>query len=533
MNFRFGKQLAAFPILFLGMILMVVNGCHANSQNGQDPGTFQTAAPTRVQIATSTPYPMDQVRIFFAEEVPAGLKKAMILPKGVNVVNQPGDANMVFGRASDVGDAALIETTWHYVIAAPFPRGSVDPTAPCTTLLASPETMAALEDSPASDYRCDTGKTVPAEDMLQIAGKDENTYAMLPFEELSRAWQPRDDFGYKDGGITVKFSLQGERDSLAAILNDKNFQIPATNFDTKKLASVILTGTTALTRGTGILMDEKGSLYPAAKIGDLLKSADITHISNEIAFDTGCVLEGSGTKFCSKPQYFDLLKEIGTDVIELTGNHEMDYGTQPFFYSLDLYAKNGIPYYGGGRDPSEAAQPLKVEINGNRLAFLGCNAVGPDEDLAQEGSPGSNPCDIGQLRNSIQELRNEGYNPIVTFQHMEVCQAEPVGPQRGDFQRAADAGAVIVSGSQGHCPQVMEFYRDVVIHYGLGNLFFDQMDKIERMAFVDRYWFYDNRLVGVEPIPIIRDDAAQPRQMTVEEAQWFIMRYLPSLGGTP
>ena len=151
--------------------------------------------------------------------------------------------------------------------------------------------------------------------------------------------------------------------------------------------------------------------------------------------------------------------------------------------------------------------------------------------VAQEGSPGSNPCDTELLRKSIQELRNEGYNPIVTFQHMEVCQAEPVGPQRGDFQRAADAGAVIVSGSQGHCPQVMEFYRDVVIHYGLGNLFFDQMDKIERMAFVDRYWFYDNRLIGVEPIPIIRDDAAQPRQMTVEEARWFLKEISALAGG--
>ena len=532
MNFRFGKQLAVFPILFLGMILLVVNGCQADSQNGQDSVAFQTAAPTKVQIATSTPYPMDQVRIFFAEEVPAGLKQVMILPSGVRVVNQPGDANVVFGRASDVGDAPSLVTTWHYVIAAPFPRGSVDPTAPCTNLLASPETMAALEGSPASVYQCDSWKTAPAADILQIAGQDENTFALLPFEELSKSWQPRPDMGYLGGGEIVRFTLRGDPEAIAALEQHEDFQIPATNFERKNLASVILTGTTALTRGTGILMDEKGSLYPAAKIGDLLKSADITHISNEIAFDPDCELEGSGTKFCSKPQYFDLLKAIGTDVIELTGNHELDYGTQPFLYSLDLYTKNGIPYYGGGRDPAEADQPLKVEINGNRIAFLGCNAVGPDEDLAQEGSPGSNPCDTELLRKSIQELRNEGYNPIVTFQHMEVCQAEPVGPQRGDFQRAADAGAVIVSGSQGHCPQVMEFYGDVVIHYGLGNLFFDQMDKIERMAFVDRYWFYDNRLIGVEPIPIIRDDAAQPRQMTVEEARWFLKRYLPSLGGT-
>ncbi len=227
------------------------------------------------------------------------------------------------------------------------------------------------------------------------------------------------------------------------------------------------------------------------------------------------------------------MNSIGTDVIELTGNHELDYGTGPFLHSLDLYMQSNIPYYGGGRDLEEAASPLKMEVNGNRIAFLGCNSVGPKYDLAEEGSPGSNPCDPEQLRLTIARLLSEGYNPIVTFQHMEVCQADPVGPQRGDFQRAANAGAVIVSGSQGHCPQVMEFYGDAVIHYGLGNLFFDQMDKIERMAFVDRYWFYDNRLIGVEPIPIIRDDDAQPRQMTVEESQWFLKRYLPSLAGTP
>ena len=67
---------------------------------------------------------------------------------------------------------------------------------------------------------------------------------------------------------------------------------------------MILTGTTALTRGTGILMDEKGSLYPAAKIGDLLKSADITHISNEIAFDPDCVVGGIGHQILQQAAIF-------------------------------------------------------------------------------------------------------------------------------------------------------------------------------------------------------------------------------------
>ncbi len=178
-----------------------------------------------------------------------------------------------------------------------------------------------------------------------------------------------------------------------------------------------------------------------------------------------------------------------------------------------------------------ASLPLLVEVNGNRIAFLGCNLVGPKYNLATETSPGSNPCDTERLNRMIADLRVQGYNPIVTFQHMEVCQPDPVSPQRGDFQRAADAGAVIVSGSQGHCPQVMEFRGETVIHFGLGNLFFDQMSKIERMAFIDRYWFYDNQLIGVDPIAITRDDEAQPRLMTREESMWFLERFLPNLAG--
>ena len=60
-----------------------------------------------------------------------------------------------------------------------------------------------------------------------------------------------------------------------------------------------------------------------------------------------------------------------------------------------------------------------------------------------------------------------------------------------------DAGATIVSGSQAHHPMVMEFYGGSFIHYGLGNLFFDQMYNETypilqgtRKEFIDRHVFY-------------------------------------------
>jgi len=50
------------------------------------------------------------------------------------------------------------------------------------------------------------------------------------------------------------------------------------------LTTVIVTGTTALVRATAHLMDVKGITYPGQDIRDWLLQADITHVSNEIAF---------------------------------------------------------------------------------------------------------------------------------------------------------------------------------------------------------------------------------------------------------
>ena len=74
----------------------------------------------------------------------------------------------------------------------------------------------------------------------------------------------------------------------------------------------------------------------------------------------------------------------------------------------------------------------------------------------------------------VKQLRADGYLPIVTFQHNEyyVWEAQPQLVE--DFHRMEAAGAVIVSGSQAHQPHAIEITDNAVLHYGLGNLFFDQ-----------------------------------------------------------
>jgi poly-gamma-glutamate synthesis protein (capsule biosynthesis protein) len=214
-----------------------------------------------------------------------------------------------------------------------------------------------------------------------------------------------------------------------------------------------------------------------------------------------------------------LLRFVGTDIVELTGDHFEDYGEEGMLYTLDLYAKEDWPVYGGGKDIFDASAPVKLEVNGNKIAFIGCNAKSPNFAQASETASGAYHCDMESMAQTISELRAEGYLPIATFQHEEVYTWSPVAAIERDFRIVADAGAVIASGSQSHVPHYAEFYGDTFFHYGLGNLFFDQYGLAENtdIGFLDRHVFYEGKYLGVELIPIQFIDKVQPRLMTTEE----------------
>ena len=128
----------------------------------------------------------------------------------------------------------------------------------------------------------------------------------------------------------------------------------------------------------------------------------------------------------------------------------------------------------------------------------------------------------------LTRLRAEGFLPIVTFQHYESYHLDPVVEQVGDFRTMAEAGALIVSGSQSHVPQYMEFYADSFLHYGLGNLFFDQMfndiaGTDTRKEFVDRHVFYDGQYFSTELLTYMLEDYARPREMVDWEREQLLL----------
>ena len=123
----------------------------------------------------------------------------------------------------------------------------------------------------------------------------------------------------------------------------------------------------------------------------------------------------------------------------------------------------------------------------------------------------------------VTQLTDEGYSVIFTFQWPESTSPRPLPNQVEAFRNAIEAGASVVNGSQAHRPQSLEFYMDGLIHYGLGNLFFDQMHNLSlRQEFLDRHTFYDGRHISTELLTAMLEDFAQPRPMTDAERQMLL-----------
>ncbi len=327
--------------------------------------------------------------------------------------------------------------------------------------------------------------------------------------------------------LTVSFGFIQTDPSLDLPMQPQlqQIQAPQTNLDTSQLASVIMTGTTALVRYTALRMEENGVDYPARDIADILKDADITHISNEVSFWEDCPAAKPvrvEARFCSDPSYYALLDQVGADVIELTGNHILDWGTEPFLETLQMYQDRGMPYFGGGVNLAEASTPLTLNAKSQDFTFIGCSPAGPQSVWAEKDGPGSNPCPKGWMETEIQQALQAGSIPIITFQHLEVEDYTPHSSQRIDFQQAARQGAVIVSGSQSHFAQTMTFIGDHFIHYGLGNLFFDQMYGQNRNEFVDKHYFYQGKYISTELITLRLEDSARPRLMERGEREKFL-----------
>lgn len=534
-------------ILFTG-----ISACSPSNETVKQTATASVPLPpVATAVATATALPPS---VWIDPATPARLLSQIELPAGYQQVSTAESAAFRFGPLSDGGKIGQI-----YALAAPFytlpdEMASSDlidiwsGADKARTIVVDEETARLFADiwgKPAANVR-----SVANPALENFEPNDSTILFIIPLDQLQPTWKVlRVDGIYPLShdvlneayplSISFGFSADGE---IPAELGQITSGLHA-NFDPDLLSIVAMTGTTALTRATAHQMDINGVTWPGKDIGPYLRNADITHISNEVSFYEFCSKGNpneTSMMFCSRPEYLELLSDVGTDLVELTGNHNLDYGRKPYTDSLDMYAKAGMKVYGGGLTEDDARAPLLIDDHGNKFAFMGCNFVGPKNAMATKNTMGAAHCDFEWFTAKISELRAQGYLPIFTFQYSEYLIYRPGEHQERDFKRMADAGALVVSGSQAHFPQIMDVYNGSFIHYGPGNLFFDQMDRPvvgTREEFVDRHYFFNGRYLGTELVTALLEDFARPRPMTELERADFLARIfdaaMPYINPTP
>jgi poly-gamma-glutamate capsule biosynthesis protein CapA/YwtB (metallophosphatase superfamily) len=228
-------------------------------------------------------------------------------------------------------------------------------------------------------------------------------------------------------------------------------------------------------------------------VSPLFKKADISFFNLESALSEKGKLARAPLGWRSSPRMISGLVSAGFSCANVANNHIMDFGPEAFVDTLDLLNKNKIPYFGGGKNISEARKPALLERKKIHFAFLGYTmSIGQPHDFkAGDNSPGVAALMVSPLYapphindESLEMMTEDVKNvasmaDITIFSFHSSFTAEIGGShslalyQIGACHAAVDAGADLVLGHGSHLLQGIEIYKGKVICYGLGQFLSD------------------------------------------------------------
>ena len=344
-----------------------------------------------------------------------------------------------------------------------------------------------------------------------------------------------DDF--KQGAIyhTLNFTSSDPQEAMELVKP----HLP--DFPTKdNTLSLTQTGVTALARlMVAKLNSVSDATYFTKNIADYLSAADLTHLSNEVSFASPCNGNSGSVVLCADPRMMNAITAVGADIIELTGNHNNDYGITANLETITKYEELGLKTFGGGKDEETAAKPLEINQKEAKITLLGYNqstSTKANGQGANGNRPGANIYSAEKVQADIAAAKERGDFVIVDMQYFE-CYSypdygaempscdKPISGQQELFRSLIDMGADMVIGTQAHQPQTFELYNGKPIYYGLGNLFFDQTYwPGTTRGIILTHYFVSGKYVQTRLAPTVYNQDLQVKLMNEEESTWFITR---------
>ena len=273
--------------------------------------------------------------------------------------------------------------------------------------------------------------------------------------------------------------------------------------DTGRDTRIVFGGDVMLSRFVGRLARSRNDpAWPLRDLAPVLAAADIAFVNLEAPFsDRGGLVE-SGMVFKAEPEMVQALQLAGIDIVSTANNHSRDRDRYGVEFTLDWLAQHGIAAVGSAKSADETHAGTVLTRHGTRFGFLAYTydqANGVHKDFDDRIAT----MDIAQMKTDVAKMLTRADVAIVSM-HAGIEYAPHPNAQQTAFAHAAiDAGASIVVGHHPHVVQNWERYGPGVIFYSLGNLVFDQFQRIETQhGLLAEVTFAGAKLTDAEVIPV-------------------------------
>lgn len=210
----------------------------------------------------------------------------------------------------------------------------------------------------------------------------------------------------------------------------------------------------------------------------MMREADLMCLNMEYSMSSvGAPMNGKMYTFRADPSSVEILKELGTDLVNLANNHVYDYGEDAFLDMLDILDREDIPYVGAGRNAEEAETVYYTELDGKTVAVVAATRAEKYKltPEATEDSPGVFRCYDRERLLEVTREADENADFVIAYIHWGTEYSEELEEAQTEGARAlAEAGADVVLGAHPHCLQGAEYVGNVPVLYSLGNYWFNE-----------------------------------------------------------
>lgn len=261
-----------------------------------------------------------------------------------------------------------------------------------------------------------------------------------------------------------------------------------------------------------------------------MNGADIFMVNNEFPYsDRGAPTEGKQFTFRAKPEYAQILHDMGADIVSLANNHAYDYGLDAFLDTMEILQGIGIPYVGAGNNLAEASAPVYFIAGDIKIGIVSATQIerldNPDTKGATDTSPGVFRCwNPDKLLEVVREVRQECDFLIVYIHWGTESTDVPDWAQLDQAPKIVDAGADLIIGDHSHCLQPIQYVNGVPVVYSLGNFLFNsrQLDTCLVKAVIN-----EDGLESLQFIPALQKNCTTTMLHGEEKAR--VISYMRSI----